>query len=89
MLSKFTLIYPFHKVHKRQYNTEGLGVAKLHHYADACVSSLSLIFNFLLLYMLMKRTTVEMRQYRKVLLMTCISDIALSSIVFIAQPVGY
>ncbi|KAH7718233.1 STR-94 protein [Aphelenchoides avenae] len=63
-----------------------LSVAKLHHYADACVSSLSLIFNFLLLYMLMKRTTVEMRQYRKVLLMTCISDIALSSIVFIAQP---
>ncbi|KAH7703088.1 Protein Y9C9A.5 [Aphelenchoides avenae] len=61
-------------------------VASLHHAIDTFKSSLSLLLNLLLFYLIICHSTKQLQSYRNILLLTCVSDIFLSAIVLLDQP---
>lgn len=64
-----------------------LDVATFHHRFDAVVGGLALLFNLGLLYLIAKHGSVHLREYKWILLAMCVSDIALSTVVFVSHPV--
>ncbi|KAH7707889.1 7TM GPCR protein [Aphelenchoides avenae] len=61
-------------------------VTEVHHLADTCINTVAIFLNFVLLCVILKCSSSQMRAYRNVLLMTCISDISLNVVALIVQP---
>uniref|UniRef100_A0A915EB77 Uncharacterized protein n=1 Tax=Ditylenchus dipsaci TaxID=166011 RepID=A0A915EB77_9BILA len=51
--------------------------------------SLAFFFNLLLVCLIWKKTTKEMKTYSFILLQTCVIDLWLVSVIAFVQPVGY
>ncbi|CAK5073827.1 unnamed protein product [Meloidogyne enterolobii] len=54
-----------------------------------CFGGMGLFFNFLLIYLIIRYTMKEMEVYSKILLQTCIVDIAVIVVFAIVQPVFF
>ncbi|KAH7698397.1 7TM GPCR protein, partial [Aphelenchoides avenae] len=61
-------------------------VASFHHRFDAVVGGLALLFNLGLLYLIVKQGSQHLKEYKWVLLSMCVSDIVLSTVVFVSNP---
>jgi hypothetical protein len=63
------------------------GLIQLHHAVDAAVSGTSLVLNGCLLYLILTRPLFAVKALKRIFLLTCLSDIALGTSVFIGSPV--
>lgn len=65
-----------------------LNVSVLHHCLDTVINGAALLLNCYLAHLILAHSTRYVKVYRRVLLTTCVSDILLSLIAFLGQPVG-
>ncbi|KAH7717826.1 7TM GPCR protein [Aphelenchoides avenae] len=63
-----------------------LDVKEIHHVVDTVKSSASLAMNVVLLYIILRHSSLQLTAYKRIFLMTCITDILLSLAVLISQP---
>lgn len=61
--------------------------SSVHHFTETVVNSLSILLNSYLLYLILRHSTLYLRIYRRVLLIACWSDLSLSIVILLGQPV--
>jgi hypothetical protein len=61
---------------------------EFHYYNDWVASIFSIISNLLLLHLILKYTTKELKGYSKIMLQNCCIDLFFTVIVFITKPVS-
>lgn len=64
-----------------------MDIAAFRYRFDAGVSGVALPFNMELMYLILKRGSQHLRDYKWVLLAICISDISMNLVVFVSHPV--
>ncbi|KAH7711311.1 hypothetical protein AAVH_21394 [Aphelenchoides avenae] len=62
-------------------------IEHLHHVLDTAKCVVSIVLNGMLGFLILKYSTGHLSAYKKVLGMTCLADILLSSAVLLSQPV--
>lgn len=60
-----------------------------HFYNDYVASGVSIFLNILLLMLILKYTTNELKAYAKILFQMCFIDLYFTILVFITKPVGF
>lgn len=65
-----------------------VNVSVLHHSLDTAINGSAFLLNCYLAYVILAHSTHYVKVYRRVLLTTCVSDVLLSLITFLGQPVG-
>ncbi|KAH7680294.1 hypothetical protein AAVH_41331, partial [Aphelenchoides avenae] len=63
-----------------------LDVRKAHRWIDTSVSSVSLLLNGYLFYLIMTRSSFKIKAFKWIFLLTCVSDFVLAAVVLIGQP---
>uniref|UniRef100_A0A915DBF8 G-protein coupled receptors family 1 profile domain-containing protein n=1 Tax=Ditylenchus dipsaci TaxID=166011 RepID=A0A915DBF8_9BILA len=64
-------------------------VSLVHEFNAYLCFSLSFFLNILLMWLISKKSTKEMKQYSLIILQTCIIDLCLASVGALIQPVDY
>lgn len=64
-------------------------VVQVHHYLATLVDGTAVLLNACLLYLILNHSTFHMKVYKQILLVTCVGDLLLSTIVLFGQPVSY
>lgn len=59
----------------------------LHHWFETAIHSTAIFLNILLFVIVSRRTTLRYADYKYVIQLACVSDIILSAVYFICQPV--
>ena len=64
-----------------------LDVRNAHRWIDTSVSSVSLLLNVYLFYLIMTRSSFKIKAFKWIFVLTCVSDFVLAAVVLIGQPV--
>lgn len=62
---------------------------RFHHAAESLISSIALVLNLGLLYLILRHSTFKVKSYKRLLLLSCVADVWLALVVFVGQPVGF
>lgn len=63
-------------------------IVHLHHAFATTIDVSSILLNLVLLYLITNHSTLHMKPYKPILLLTCLGDMTLSFIVLAGQPVS-
>ncbi|KAH7722167.1 hypothetical protein AAVH_10342, partial [Aphelenchoides avenae] len=61
-------------------------IVHVHNAVATTIDTASILLNLLLLYLITCHSTVHMKAYKPILLLTCLGDMTLSFIVLVGQP---
>lgn len=61
--------------------------ASIHHPLESTITLSAIVLNLTLLYMILKHSSGNMVTYKRILLLSCLADTWLATVVFFVQPV--
>lgn len=62
-------------------------VSEIHHIFDSVLHIAAVLLNLLLFYHILRNSTFQVAAYKYLLLLTCCSDLSISVVVLVGQPV--
>lgn len=64
-------------------------LVRFHHAVESSITLAAITMNLCLLYLIRKHSHFKVQAYKNILLLSCLTDMWLATIVFISQPVGH